>query len=67
MFSVLFKIKRTEMMLEILGESSTNCYDGFHKIETLIKVDSDFSIAHLQNVMIKYLTNLIRHFEFYFL
>ena len=54
MFSLLHKDEKKKFGG---GEDFSNCYGSFYNTS----VSDDFSIAHFQNVMIHYLTNLIRY------
>ncbi|XP_037367457.1 SCAN domain-containing protein 3-like [Talpa occidentalis] len=66
-FSMADKIEGQKQKLEAWKRRvSTDCYDMFHNLTTLInEVGNDLDIAHLRKVINEHLTNLLVCFEFY--
>ncbi|XP_008579909.1 PREDICTED: SCAN domain-containing protein 3 [Galeopterus variegatus] len=67
-FSMADKIEGQKQKLETWkNRISTDCYDMFHNLTTIInEVSNDLDIAHLRKVINEHLTNLLDCFEFYF-
>uniref|UniRef100_A0A8C0VXM4 SCAN domain-containing protein 3 n=1 Tax=Castor canadensis TaxID=51338 RepID=A0A8C0VXM4_CASCN len=67
-FSMADKIEGQKQKLESWkNRISTNCYDMFHNLTTIInEVGNDLHMAHLQKVINEHLTNLLECLEFYF-
>ncbi|XP_058141430.1 SCAN domain-containing protein 3 [Dasypus novemcinctus] len=66
-FSMADKIEGQKQKLETWKKRvSTDCYDMFHNLTTVINEGNDLDIAHLQKVINEHLTNLLEYFEFHF-
>ncbi|XP_032254826.1 SCAN domain-containing protein 3 isoform X2 [Phoca vitulina] len=67
-FSMADKIEGQKQKLEAWkNRVSTDCYDMFHNLTTVIhEVGDDLDIAHLRKIINEHLTNLLDYFELYF-
>ncbi|XP_008061971.1 SCAN domain-containing protein 3 [Carlito syrichta] len=67
-FSMADKVEGQKQKLDAWkNRISTNCYDMFHNLTTIInEVGNNLDIAHLRKVISEHLTNLLECFEFYF-
>nr|XP_025842280.1 SCAN domain-containing protein 3 [Vulpes vulpes] len=67
-FSMADKIEGQKQKLEVWrNRVSTNCYDMFHNLTTVIhEAGRDLDIVHLRRVVKEHLTNLLDCFELYF-
>ncbi|XP_017744658.1 PREDICTED: SCAN domain-containing protein 3 isoform X1 [Rhinopithecus bieti] len=66
-FQWQIKLKDKTKVRSLENRISTDCYDMFHNLTTIInEVGNDLDIAHLRMVISEHLTNLLECFEFYF-